>query len=60
MLILAKKTLRLVKRKFFVFRKTDLTQECVKMFDLSDKTFPAEELKQEEENLESYKVTTRW
>ena len=51
---------RNIKKKFFIKSKTDLNQECEKLFVTGENVNSQEGLKLTEEYIENYRVTTRW
>lgn len=51
---------RKIKKKFFIKSKTDLNQECEKLFVTGENVNSQEGLKLTEEYIENYRVTTRW
>ena len=48
-----------IKKKFFKMQKTNISQECEKVLNFSEKEEPDTEI-QREEYLKNYNITTRW
>ena len=49
-----------IKKKIFIKSKTDINQECEKLFVSGENVNSQEGLKLTEEYIENYRVTTRW
>lgn len=49
-----------IKKYFFIKSKTDINQECEKLFVSGENVNSQEGLKLTEEYIENYRVTTRW